>query len=259
MYTKNHNPTATLKGLTPYQARFKRVPDISFLHRFGCRAFVYNDCPDHKKLDPRARPGIFVGYADCQKAYRVYFPDTGKIITSIHVKFNDDVNGYSGPLPEGKSYDALFESYDPTLDDLDTPSTSRQTASSTDDHPAPPDPAPADPVPLHEHEPLAAPAPRPRGRPKGSKTKKGGLPTRHSSRVRARHPDAAPTAEVPPPAAPAEVPPVASGPGEEQPAADGFDSELTDLSSSDESSHLLEHSLIAYEVIRGGDGLSRCG
>ncbi|OJT02422.1 Copia protein [Trametes pubescens] len=270
VYTKNRNPTSTLDGLTPFQARYGRAPDASFLHRFGCRAYVYNDHPSRRKLDPRARIGVFVGYADDQKAYWIYFPDTKTVTSSIHVHFHDDANGYDGNLPEGENdYDALFESFDlqASLDE-DRSSHSQipmATSASNVDVPVPdaPLPQPAPVAPSHAEAPSV---PRPRRRPKGSKNKKGGVPVRHSSRVRARlGPPQAPQAAVP--EAPAEgIPPpqaVAapeqplagpSGPGGEVLKADDVDSEsdLTELSESepshdeDESANLvsllLEHS-----------------
>ena len=150
VYTKNRNASAALGGLSPYQVRFGRPPNASFLHRFGCRAFVYNDQPNRQKLDPRAHEGIFVGYAATQKAYRVYFPATRKLVTSIHVKFNDDVNGSLGVLSEGENdHSTLFE-----LDDED-PIRSSHTPNALD-IPSIPAPPPI-PAPLHDHPALDAP------------------------------------------------------------------------------------------------------
>ena len=43
-----------------------------------------------------------------QKAYRTYFPSLKKIISSIHVKFDDSINGYTGTLAKGE---AEYESF----------------------------------------------------------------------------------------------------------------------------------------------------
>ena len=248
VYTKNRNASATLGGLSPFQVRFGRPPDASFLHRFGCRAFVYNDHPARQKLDPRAHEGVFVGYAPTQKAYRIYFPTTRRLVTSIHVKFNDDINGMSPVSTEGEThYDSLFE-----LDDDDS---SRKS-----DIPTPNIPH----TPVHNHPPPdpdqpaldTPPAPRPRGRPKGSKNKKGGEATRRSTRILAQQAAAAPgapvEAELVP--APAVEDPVVLGPGggaphpaqvEDAPdEGDSLGSELTDLSDDSDSSLLLDHSFV---------------
>ncbi|KAL7282593.1 hypothetical protein ACG7TL_004064 [Trametes sanguinea] len=250
VYTKNRNPTAALKGRSPFEVRFGRPPDASFLHRFGCRAFVYDDRPGRKKLDPRAREGVFVGYAATQKAYRVLLPDKGSVVTSIHVRFNDDVNGYTAPLAEGESdYNSLFD-LPSSIDDTSRPRhSSNQRDSIPGDVPAPQPP----------HEPPAEPAVprRPRGRPKGSKNKKGGEPTRRSSRVALRQ---APAAEPPAPAE-ADAPEAVDAPAVSAPAAglggealspipdaplSDVESELTELSDNEITALLLEHSFVAY-------------
>ena len=207
VYTKNRTPTSALRGLTPYEARFDRTPNYRFLHRFGCRAFVYNDHPDRTTLDPRANEGVFVGYADTQKAYRVYFPSTRKLVSSIHVKFNDDINGYTGTLAKGENtYDSFFRSPTSSADDESSSSSSVQAPIV----PVPPQPVPAVDVPPAPPSPQPAPAPaRPRGRPKGSKNKRGGEPTRRSSRIQenaAPAPQDAPAAPVAPDPGPGGVP-----------------------------------------------------
>src|ERR1700728_443684 len=57
---------------TPYKVRFNKKPDIFRLCPFSCKAYVYDHSPNRKKLSPHAFEGIFVGYADSQKAYRIY-------------------------------------------------------------------------------------------------------------------------------------------------------------------------------------------
>ena len=248
VYTKNRNASAALDGLSPFQLRFGRPPDASFLHRFGCRAFVYNDHPGRQKLDPRAHEGVFVGYAPTQKAYRVYFPALRKLVTSIHVRFNDDINGVSDVPPEGeKDYDSLFE-----LDDDDDSSRKSDTQDGTTNLPTPT---------ITHHNPLAdlpapdaLPLPRPRGRPKGSKNKKGGEATRRSARILEQQAAAAPgaPAEADPIPAPAVEDPVVHGPGgealhpvqeDEVPdEGDTFGSELSDPPDDTDSSLLLDYS-----------------
>ncbi|KII88843.1 hypothetical protein PLICRDRAFT_84390, partial [Plicaturopsis crispa FD-325 SS-3] len=36
IFTKNHNPTAALKSVSPYEFRFHEKLDISCMHCFGC-------------------------------------------------------------------------------------------------------------------------------------------------------------------------------------------------------------------------------
>ena len=42
------------------------------------------------KLDPSGKKGIFVGYTESSKAYRIYFPGFKKIDISRNLKFDED-------------------------------------------------------------------------------------------------------------------------------------------------------------------------
>jgi len=37
----DHLPTSSLKGMTLYEAWFKRKPDVSYLRVWGCLAYVF--------------------------------------------------------------------------------------------------------------------------------------------------------------------------------------------------------------------------
>ncbi|KAL6311410.1 hypothetical protein AAG906_035533 [Vitis piasezkii] len=42
------------------------------------------------KLDKKAKPGVFIGYSNSSKAYRIFQPQNGKILVSRDVKFMED-------------------------------------------------------------------------------------------------------------------------------------------------------------------------
>jgi hypothetical protein len=52
IYTKNRHATSALTNTTPYEVRYGDKPDISKLHPFGCKAYVYDHSPNRKKLSP---------------------------------------------------------------------------------------------------------------------------------------------------------------------------------------------------------------
>ena len=54
---------------------------------------MYIHIPKEKrtKLDPSGKKGIFVGYSDSSKAYRIYFPGYKKIDISRDVTFDEDI------------------------------------------------------------------------------------------------------------------------------------------------------------------------
>src|ERR1700683_5709812 len=102
VHTKNCNSTSTLTNTTPYKVRFNKKPDISRLCPFSCKAYVYDHSPKRCKLDLRAFEGIFIGYADTQKAYQIYIPKKRAVICSAHVRFDVNTNMAGSFKAEGK-------------------------------------------------------------------------------------------------------------------------------------------------------------
>ena len=53
---------------------------------------MYIHIPKEKrtKLDPSGKKGIFVGYSESSKAYRIYFPGYKKIDISKDATFDED-------------------------------------------------------------------------------------------------------------------------------------------------------------------------
>ena len=66
-----------------------RKPSISYFHQFGCTCYILNNKHYLKKSSVKAQRGIFIGYSDRSKAYRVYNSETKMVEESIHVKFDD--------------------------------------------------------------------------------------------------------------------------------------------------------------------------
>ena len=60
------------------------------LRIWGCRAYVLKPKADRTKdFDAKTYSGIFVGCGEQKMGYEVLFPDTNKIVTSVHVMFNE--------------------------------------------------------------------------------------------------------------------------------------------------------------------------
>ena len=49
---------------------------------------MYNHSPRRNKLELCAEEGIFVGYPNTQKAYRIYIPAKRRVLDTIHAKFD---------------------------------------------------------------------------------------------------------------------------------------------------------------------------
>ena len=65
-------------------------PEVSHLKIFGCP--IYVDIPKEKKtkLDPSGKKGIFVGYCEVSKAFRIYIPRFHQMEISRDVTFDEE-------------------------------------------------------------------------------------------------------------------------------------------------------------------------
>ena len=77
-------------GKTPHEALTGLKPNLSNMHVFGsvCYAYVQNT----KKLEPRSKEGLFVGYDKRSPAYLIYYPESRRVERVRCVKFFDSSN-----------------------------------------------------------------------------------------------------------------------------------------------------------------------
>lgn len=88
-YVRNRCPTEPLNGKTPYELFNNVVPNVSYFKTFGCTAYYLDNKPNHK-FSPRSKKGIFVGYSENSKAFRIYNPEEKRFIVSRSVKFFEE-------------------------------------------------------------------------------------------------------------------------------------------------------------------------
>jgi transposase InsO family protein len=89
VYILNRSPTKVLNGRTPYEAWHGRKPVISHLQVFNCLAFG-KELGHIGKLDDMSTPGVFIGYAECSKAYRILDPGTQRVRMTHDVVFDEE-------------------------------------------------------------------------------------------------------------------------------------------------------------------------
>jgi len=82
---------------TTYELFKGRKPNISYFHQFGCTCYILNNKVYLKKFDAKAQRGIFLGYSERSKAYRLYNSETHCVEESMHVKFDDKELGSKIP------------------------------------------------------------------------------------------------------------------------------------------------------------------
>jgi hypothetical protein len=93
VYCRNRSPTTSLDDRTPYEAWCGKRPAISHMRIFGCLAFAHIRKEERKKLDPKAKACIFVGYSPDSSTYRLWDMEEGKLIESQDVYFVENQLG----------------------------------------------------------------------------------------------------------------------------------------------------------------------
>lgn len=88
-YIRNRCPTEALAGKIPYVIWTGKTPSYRHFQIFGTLCFILNKNPSRGKFDSKSVEGIFVGYSDIAKAYRVWIAAERKIIVSRDVKFTN--------------------------------------------------------------------------------------------------------------------------------------------------------------------------
>lgn len=63
--------------------------------QFGCTCYIMKNKVHLKKFHVKAQKGIFLGYYERSKAYRVYNSETIMVEEYIHFKFNDEEPDYN--------------------------------------------------------------------------------------------------------------------------------------------------------------------
>src|SRR4030066_737922 len=88
-YVQNRIYIRPILNKTLYELFKGRKPSISYFHQFGCTCYILNNKHYLKKFSAKAQRGIFIGYSERSKAYRVYNSETKMVEEFVHVKFDD--------------------------------------------------------------------------------------------------------------------------------------------------------------------------
>ena len=79
MYVQNRTPHRVLENKTLEEFFSGKKPEVNHLRIFDCPVYIHIPKEKRNKLDPSGKKGIFVGYSESSKAYRIYFPGYKKI------------------------------------------------------------------------------------------------------------------------------------------------------------------------------------
>jgi transposase InsO family protein len=86
-----HNRVTMRKGTTCtiYELWKDRKPTVKYFHVFGSKCYILVDREQRRKMDPKSDEGIFLGYSNNSRAYRVYNSRTQAMMESINVVIDD--------------------------------------------------------------------------------------------------------------------------------------------------------------------------
>ncbi|KAG6606572.1 putative integrase [Phytophthora cinnamomi] len=111
IYIKNRLPSPKSPDKTPFEIVYKSKPNVKHMRIFGCKAYVLTPKEKRLKWDPKAREGIFMGYEERSKAYRVYDIEAGQVVISRDVTF-DESSFDDSKAADGEEVNRLTDVFD---------------------------------------------------------------------------------------------------------------------------------------------------
>ena len=93
-YLINRSPSYAIDKKTPIEVWSGSPANYSDLRVFGCTAYAH---VDNGKLEPRAIKCIFLGYPSGVKGYKLWCPETKKVVISRNVVFHESVMLHDKP------------------------------------------------------------------------------------------------------------------------------------------------------------------
>jgi hypothetical protein len=90
VYLQNRSPHRAVGSMTPEEDFSGKKPEVGHFRIFGCITYSYVPFEKRTKLEPMAERGIFVGYSETSKAFRIYLPSLRKTVLRRDVRFEED-------------------------------------------------------------------------------------------------------------------------------------------------------------------------
>uniref|UniRef100_A0AAV1TV48 Integrase catalytic domain-containing protein n=1 Tax=Peronospora matthiolae TaxID=2874970 RepID=A0AAV1TV48_9STRA len=109
IYIKNRLPSPKIDHKTPFEIVYKSKPSVKHMRVFGCRAFILTPREKRLKWDPKAREGMFMGYEEVLKAYRVYDIEADQVVISRDITFDESTFDFSMDRPSDDDEDAELD------------------------------------------------------------------------------------------------------------------------------------------------------
>jgi len=85
-HIQNRLPTKAT-GRPPCERWYNKLPDLSYMQKFGTTAYILDQDPTRGKLDLKGKKLVLIGYQEGSKAYRLLDTNTDRVYISRDVKF----------------------------------------------------------------------------------------------------------------------------------------------------------------------------
>uniref|UniRef100_A0AAV1TSR5 Integrase catalytic domain-containing protein n=1 Tax=Peronospora matthiolae TaxID=2874970 RepID=A0AAV1TSR5_9STRA len=100
IYVKNRLPSPEVVHKTPFEIVYNSKPSVKHMRAFGFQTYILTPKESRLKWDPKARAGIFLGYEEASKAYRVYDIEAGQVVIIRDVNFDEFTFGLLPPITD---------------------------------------------------------------------------------------------------------------------------------------------------------------
>ena len=116
-YLVNRSSSSALGDKTPQEVWTGKEPSLTHLKVFGCDAYVHVPKENRSKLDKKDEKCIFIGYKDGLKGYKLWNPETRKVVYSRDVVFIEMKDVKQEVLPSKEELEKIeFDLKDDELD-----------------------------------------------------------------------------------------------------------------------------------------------
>ena len=75
---------------TPKESFTVKKPEVSHFRIFDCLTYSHVSSENWTKFKPTVERGIFVGYDETSKAFRIYLPPKRKVVVRREVRFEEE-------------------------------------------------------------------------------------------------------------------------------------------------------------------------
>ena len=76
--------------MTSKEAFTRENPHVGHLRISGCLTYSYITKETRTKLEPMEEKGIFMGYSETSKAYRIFIPSKQRVVIRRDVNFEEE-------------------------------------------------------------------------------------------------------------------------------------------------------------------------